>query len=208
MRIIGIIPARGGSKGIPRKNLKEIAGKPLIAWTIMAAKNSELLDDFFVSTEDEEIAYVSRWNGAPVIDRPSELAGDDVSVLSVLSHAAKETKADYVVLLQPTSPIRDHGLIDDCIREFLGKKADSLATGFICNYKPYGTEKAPTRQLIKGFFYDDGNVYVLKSGLVHRGLKIGHKAVKKIISKEQNLEIDDETDFFIAEKVLEKRMKE
>lgn len=206
MNIVGIIPARGGSKGIPRKNLKLIAGKPLIVWSIESAKKSKLLNDFFVSTEDEEISRVAKRSGAKVINRPARLATDEASVLSVLHHAAKKTKADAILLLQPTSPIRGKSLIDDCIKEFINAKADSLATGFMCKYIPYGTKtKTFRRQDYKGFFYDDGNIYILKKDLLEQELKKGKKALEVIISKEENFEIDDETDLFIAGKILERR---
>ena len=112
--ILGITPARGGSKGIPRKNIKEIAGKPLIAWTIEAAKKSKLLDKHLVSTEDDEIASVSRKYGSDVICRPMELATDEASTLSVLQHAIKNIPLNkgglrglcfFWAILQPPSPL-------------------------------------------------------------------------------------------------------
>ncbi len=85
--IIAIIPARGGSKGIPRKNIKLLAGKPLIAWTIEAALRSKCLDRVFVSTEDEEIAKISKEWGAEIIKRPKKLSGDKTSMLPVVDHS-------------------------------------------------------------------------------------------------------------------------
>jgi N-acylneuraminate cytidylyltransferase len=139
--ILGITPARGGSKGIPRKNIKEIAGKPLISWTIEAAKNSRLLDKYIVSTEDEEIAGVLKKYGAEVLSRPPEFATDEASTLCVLQHVVQNIACDIVVLLQATSPIRREGLIDECIKEFLDNGYDSLATGFICKYVEYVCNK-------------------------------------------------------------------
>lgn len=199
--ILGITPARGGSKGIPRKNIKIIAGKPLIAWTIEAAQNSKLLDRYIVSTEDKEIATVSRKYGAEVLDRPVELATDEAPTISVLQHAIKYIPCDIVVLLQATSPIRSSGLVDECIRKFIDNEYDSLATGFICKYVEYGKNEV-RRQDIKGFFYDDGNVYVIKADLIKRGDRYGKKIGKKIISKWENVDIDDEIDFWIADKIL------
>jgi len=150
--ILAITPARGGSKGIPRKNLRPLCGEPLIAWTIKAAKASRLVDRYVVSTEDGEIAETARRYGAEVIDRPKELAGDEVPTLPVLQHALTQQAADTVVVLQATSPIRDPDLIDRCIERFRGTDADSLATGFICKYTEYGTNHMP-RQQIDAFFY-------------------------------------------------------
>lgn len=201
---LGIIPARGGSKGIPRKNIKNIAGKPLIAWTIESAKRSKLLDRLVVSTEDSEIAVISKEYGAEVVDRPAELAADDATTLTVLQHVLTKIDADVVVLLQPTSPIRDEGLIDDGITRFKEFGADNLATGFICKFKEYGSY-TQRRQELEGFFYDDGNVYVVKSDLIKKGTLFADKAERMEISREQNIEIDDEFEFWMAEQILKKR---
>jgi CMP-N-acetylneuraminic acid synthetase len=204
IRFLGIIPARGGSKGIPRKNIKMIAGKPLIAWSIEAAKNSKLLDRFVVSTEDREIAEISRKFKAEVIDRPKRLATDRATTLSVLQHVLGKIEAEAVVILQPTSPIRSKGLIDSCIRKFIKSKADNLATGFICKFMEYGTY-SKRRQDLKGFFYDDGNAYVIKSEYVKNSKLLGKKVERVLTSREENVEIDDEFDFWLAEQILLKR---
>ncbi len=199
--ILGITPARGASKGIPGKNIKEIAGKPLIAWTIEAAKKSKLLDRYIVSTEDEEIARIAKNYNAEVLDRPAELAGDKVSTLSVLQHAVQAIPCSTVVLLQATSPIRGENLIDDCIREFQDRKYDSLATGFFCKYTEYGKDSL-RRQEIEGFFYDDGNVYVINAGLIRKGERFGKNIGKKLTSRRENVDIDDEFDFWMAGQIL------
>lgn len=203
--ILGIIPARGGSKGVLRKNIKIIAGKPLIAWTIEAAKQSKLLNRFVVSTEDTEIGEISKKCGAEVIKRPAELATDEASAISVLQHVLSVIDADTVVLLQPTSPIRDESLIDTCIKKFRETDADNLATGFICKFMEYGSCISVRRQELKGFFYDDGNVYVIKSELIKRGKMFGEKVERVLISREQNIDIDDEFNFWLAEQILLKR---
>ena len=205
--ILGITPARGGSKGVLNKNIREICGKPLIAWTIEAAKKSKLLDRYVVSTEDREIAEISRQCGAEVIDRPPKLATDEATGLPVLQHALKKIDADVVVLLQCTSPVRDDGLIDYCIRRFLETKADSLATGFICNLYEWGTYSA-RRQDLTGFFHDDGNVYVIKGELIKEGTLWGKKMERVLIDKDQNSEIDDEFDLWLNEQILRKRIIE
>jgi N-acylneuraminate cytidylyltransferase len=121
--ILALIPARGGSKGIPRKNIRNFAGWPLIAWSIAAAKQSELVTRVIVSTDDEEIAAVARENGAetPFL-RPAEFAQDNSTDLPVFEHALKWLeemegyKPDIVVQLRPTSPIRPCGMVDDAVR--------------------------------------------------------------------------------------------
>jgi CMP-N-acetylneuraminic acid synthetase len=204
--ILGIIPARGGSKRIPKKNIKLICGKPLIAWTIEAAKRSKLLDKFVISTEDEEIAAISRKFGAEVLNRPLELATDEATTTSVVQNVLKKIDADIVVLLQPTSPIRDPNLIDYCIRRFIDTGADSLATGFTFDCRNYSTCELYGIKL-KDFFCDDGNIYVWKADLIRKGEKIGKKFEKVPLDKEQNMEIDDEFDFWLAEQVLKKRLR-
>jgi len=205
--ILGITPARGGSKGIPKKNIKEICGKPLIAWTIEAAKKSKLLDRYVVSTEDREITRIARKYSAEVIDRPKELARDEIPTLPVLQDVLKKINADTVVWLQCTSPVRDDGLIDDCIKRFLDSGADSLATGFICKLYEWG-KYDQVRQNLKAFFHDDGNIYVMKADLIKKGTPWGKKMEKVIISKEQNFEIEDEFDFWLNEQILKKRLSE
>lgn len=200
--ILGITPARAGSKGIPRKNIKTIAGKPLLAWTIEAAKKSKLIDRYIVSTEDKEIAGIAEKYGAEALDRPSGLARDETSTLAVLQHVVEQIPCNIAVLLQTTSPVRGPGLIDECIKEFIDNGCDSLATGFMCRYIEYGKNNL-RRQDIGGFFYDDGNVCVIKANLIKKGDRFGKKIGKKIISRWENVEIDDDFDFWLAEKILQ-----
>ncbi len=203
---LAVIPARGGSKGIPRKNIKMMAGRPLIAWTIEAAKQSRLLDRFVVSTEDKEIAVVARRYGAEVIHRPASLATDTATTLSVLQQVLTQIDAENIVLLQPTSPVRNQGLIDHCIKKFEKTKADNLGTGFVCKFMAYGTY-TQRRQDLKGFFYDDGNVYVIKSELIKKGAMFGEKVAHYETTREENMEIDDTFDFWLNEQILRKRKK-
>lgn len=207
---LAIIPARGGSKGIPRKNIKMIAGKPLIVWTIEAAQKSRQISRFVVSTEDSEIARISKEAGAEVIDRPERLASDEATTLSVLQHALSIINADIVVVLQPTSPIREKGLIDSCIERFKKCDLDNLATGFFCKFREYAPHNIQRRQDIQGFFYDDGNVYVIKADLIKEGKIFGDKVGRFETTREQNIEIDEPFDFWLAEQVLLKKqlMKE
>jgi YrbI family 3-deoxy-D-manno-octulosonate 8-phosphate phosphatase len=204
--ILGVIPARGGSKGVPRKNIRTIMGKPLIAWSIEAATASKHLDDFVVSTDDAEIAAISRAYGAKVIDRPRALATDEATTVSALQHVLSVRPADAVVVLQPTSPIRDAGLIDACVERFRKTRPDNLATGFLCKFREYGTYDNLRRQDLKGFFYDDGNVYVLKKELIKAGRWTGRRIERFMIEGAQNHEIDTEDDFLVVERLLELRL--
>ncbi len=205
--ILGLIPARGGSKGVPGKNIKEIYGKPLIVWTIERAIESKRLDKVLVSTDSEEIAKIAMEAGAEVQMRPEKLATDDASTLDVMKYVLSLIPAETMVLLQPTSPYREKGRIDECIECFLESNSDSLATGYMCDKKEYGTNSLP-RQKIKGFFYDDGSIYVIKSENIMNGDRYGEKIYPMYTTRYENAEIDDEYDFWILEKTLEKMDKE
>ena len=202
--VLGVTPARGGSKGISRKNVRPCFGRPLIAWTIEAALRASALDRYVVSTEDAEIAAVSRSLGAEVMTRPAGLALDESTTLSVLQQVQSQCQADFIVLLQATSPVRDAGLIDRCVRQLIESGADSLATGFICKLIEYGVEHR--RQDVPGFFYDDGNVYVYRGDLIQKGTPVGRRVERVLLDREQNVEVDDEFDLWLAEKVLERRV--
>ena len=201
--ILGLIPARGGSKGVPGKNIKEIYGKPLIGWTIERALESDRLDRVIVSTDSDAIAKVAESFGAKVLMRPAELATDTASTQDVMVHTLSVYPADTMVLLQPTSPYREKGLIDRCIEAFEKDGYDSLATGFMCDYKEYGSNTLP-RQQIEGFFYDDGSVYVIKATNILAGDRYGNKIGHFFTDRYQNAEIDDEYDLWLLDEILKK----
>ena len=206
---LGIIPARGGSKGIPRKNVKPLAWHPLLAWTIKAATEAALLDRFVVSTEDAEIAEVARLYGAEVAKRPAELAKDDTTTRDVLAHTVREIgrPETVVVLLQCTSPVRSYGLIDRTISAFLAGDYDSMSTGGVqLQYPPHGVEHR--RQDVKTVFINDGSGIVLKAANLELGTLFGQKAGTMITTREENVDIDEGFDFWLAEKILEKYLNE
>lgn len=206
MFILGVIPARGGSKGIPGKNIKKLFDRPLIAWSIESAKKSKLLNKFIVSTEDNEIKSVAESYGAEVLTRPVELAEDETLMMDVLHDVMSKIKCDILVLLPPTSPVRDDNLIDDCIKEFINKDADSLATGYLGKYAEYG-ELAFRRQDIQEKFYDDSNIYIFKTDILKKRERFGDKSIRKIIDREQNVDINEPFDFWLAEQIIKKRVE-
>lgn len=132
MRTIAIIPARGGSKGIPGKNIIDFCGHPLLAWTIAAARRSEFLHGVYVSTDDDAIASVSRSYGAQVVARPADLAGDTATSESALTHvldvlaASNEDEPECVLFLQPTSPLRQSRELTEAYATFVADGYDSL----------------------------------------------------------------------------------
>ncbi|TWT98636.1 acylneuraminate cytidylyltransferase family protein [Stieleria varia] len=190
MKVLGVIPARGGSKGIPRKNLADVCGRPLIAWTIEQALAAESLDSVVLSTDDPEIADVGRRLGVEVpFLRPDELAQDSTPTIDVLVHLCqalqKDAKVyDAICLLQPTSPQRPGNLIDQCIERFSRSDADSLITvvrvphqhnphwvywmneGQSMELSTGGVEPIPRRQLLPDAFIRDGRVYLTKTQVI------------------------------------------
>ena len=211
--IVGLIPARGGSKRIHRKNLYLLDGIPLINHTILSAKQSKHLTYIFVSTEDDEIAETSKLCGAEIIKRPARLATDTASSIDVLKHAIlyiqkKGLKIDALVLLQPTSPLRTFENIDKSIELFLKEDVDSVITVTPFDFKLGGLvnlsqsndlnfkftkEKFTRMQDTEELYWIDGCVYVNKPDFLLKSKELCFnkddcKAI--IISKNNSLEID------------------
>lgn len=227
-KVLGIITARGGSKGIPRKNIKELGGKPLIAYTIQAVKESKLMTHCIVSTDDEEIAEVCRKWGAEVpFLRPAELALDTTKHLPVLQHAVQfmEQKLgiqfDYVVNLQPTSPFRLAEDIDGTIQMLIDTNADSaLSMVEVDENHPIKMKKiidgkilpfsipepeGMRRQDFPPAYKRSGAVYVLqRNNLMEKNIQYGENLVAYIVPKERSIDIDDELDWIKAEYMIKK----
>ena len=128
-RILGIIPARGGSKGVPRKNIRDVGGKPLIAWTIEEARQSRYIHRLVVSSDDDEILAVAKRYGCETLKRPAELARDDTPAYDVIAHAVQHDRScTHIVLLQPTSPLRTREDIDRCIETCLERNAPACVS--------------------------------------------------------------------------------
>lgn len=132
-RVVAIIPARGGSTSVPRKNIRSLGGKPLVAWSIEVARSVEAIDQVVVSTDSEAIAEAARQHGASVARRPAELATDDALVIDAVRHHLSDWKAEgraagVVVLLEPTCPLRQPGDVAACLRRLAREDVDSVAT--------------------------------------------------------------------------------
>lgn len=219
--VLAVIPARGGSKGVPRKNIRLVAGKPLIAWTIETAQQSAYLDRIVVSTEDEEIADVARQYGAEVpFLRPQELAQDDTPGIEPVLHTVECLLGyDFVVLLQPTSPLRTAGDIDRCIEVCVERGALACVSVTPADKPPqwmYVLDQAfrlqpivPQEQFISRR-QDAPDIYVL-NGAVYVAQTEWLKASRSFLTettaayvmpKERSLDIDSELDFLIAAELL------
>jgi CMP-N-acetylneuraminic acid synthetase len=225
MRFLGVIPARGGSKGVPGKNIRPLAGKPLIAWTIEAAQASAALDRLVVSTDDDAIAGVARRCGAEVRMRPARLAGDDTPTRPVLEHVAKELEGegdvfDAVVTLQPTSPLRlPHHIHEACSQFAADPGADSLvsciavphifnpvsvmkrnAQGYLENF--LGGDTITRRQDKPEVFARNGAaVYITRRDRVCDYV-FGGKLLCYLMDEKHSLDIDTLADFAMADQIL------
>jgi len=184
MIILGVIPARGGSKRLPGKNLRRLAGRSLLELAIQGAFDSKRLSTFVVSTDDRAIAAEARGLGATVIDRPKELAQDTTPMVEVFQHVAARYKADYYVCLQPTSPFREPSLIDDMIQAVQGSGADSGLTVF---------EGEPT-----------GEVYVTTPAVLALGRLLGPGCID-LLRLGNPVNIDTEYDWVLAERWAARR---
>lgn len=227
MRVLGLIPARGGSRGVPRKNVRLLGGKALIAYTIEAARDAHHIDRVVVSTEDEEIAAVARSLGAEVpFERPSELARDETPMLPVIAHAIETVAAtgwapDAVCLLQPTYPFRRATEIDACIEKLEATGADcvisvhrvphSFNPHWVYFKNPDGslriatgeTDPIPRRQELPPAFHRSGSVYVSRTNVVteHRSL-YGERVVGHEASADSSCNIDTLHDWAEAEALI------
>lgn len=221
MDTIGIIPARGGSKGIPKKNITPFIGAPLIVHTIRQALQSDRLDEVFVSTDDEEIANTSRGAGATVIDRPSEIAGDRDPTEDALIHALdvldeEGFNPDIVVLLQCTSPLRRDNDIDNATAMVAEGKYDSVLSAcedhsFYWNPSDnsadpinYDPKSRSMRQEIDSWYRENGSIYVMTTELLREeccrlGGAIGIYEMPKILS----FEIDEPDDLVLLENIAQ-----
>jgi CMP-N,N'-diacetyllegionaminic acid synthase len=220
-RVLAIIPARGGSKGLLRKNLRKIGGVPLIGHSIQAALLSRSIDEVVVSTEDSEIAAIARSFGVTVIDRPACLATDTVQNTDVVRHALESAGGPYshVTLLQPTSPLRRASHIDDCLKPLINGKARSVMTVTAVEHHPgkalflnASNEVSPftttsdmeaRRQDLPVVYRQNGAVYALAvSDFLSENKFILAPCRASIMPQNCSIDIDSEFDLLLAENLL------
>ena len=223
MKCIAVIPARGGSKRIPRKNVLPIGGKPLIAWTIEAALDCENIDHVFVSTEDAEIARVSRHYGAEIIPRPVELALDTAASEPVLLHALDwllevcNINPEYLAMLQCTSPLRGADVIERAIDKIIELDCDAVVgvhptidyyfsgalegDRFMVDYDPL--ERLRTQDIARQY-RENGSVYVTRSAFLRQtGCRMGGDTRGVVMTPKEGLDIDNHHDLAVAQHHLD-----
>lgn len=227
LHVVALIPARGGSKSVPLKNLHPLGGRPLLAWPVETALATTEIDRVIVSTDDERIAQAAEGFGASVYRRPAELATDAALVIDTIRNLRDELRdegnpADIMVLLEATSPLRSPGLVSRCIRRLIDENLDSLATFHDASINPERTwriESGLPRPFIEGAipwkprqeltpaYQLNGAVYVFRpDGLPENGpnLLYGRMGAETIPADEA-VDIDDLKDFVIANALLESR---
>lgn len=220
--VLAIIPARGGSKGLPRKNIRKLAGKPLIGWTIEEAKKSRYIDRLILSSEDSEIIEVAKALGCEVpFVRPAELARDNTPGIDPVLHAINTLTEQYhyVILLQPTSPLRRVEDIDGCLEHCLKARAPACVTVAPPDKSPYWMyvvnqtgrlqpliKQVPTftcRQDLPRVYAINGAVYAARCNwLLKNKTFITDETVAYIMLKERSLDVDTEFDFKLCQFLL------
>lgn len=216
---VAIIPARGGSKGIPRKNIRLLDGKPLISYVINAAKNSKYIDVVVVSTDDEEIRLTAEKYGVEVLKRPDELANDEVPLDPVIYYALKKLESDgldieNVATIQPTSPLLKAETIDKVFEKLITENRDTVLTAIDDRhlswsyengeYKPNYSERK-NRQYLPSEYRETGAVLVSRRRVINEFSRIGRNVTLFEVSKEESIDIDSPTDWWVAEKLLKQK---
>jgi len=220
---LAIIPARGGSKRLPRKNILDLYGKPLIAWSIEAGLKSKYIDKVLVTSDDTEILDISKKFGAKTIKRPDALASDTSTTFDAIKHTIDNLeKYDYVVLLQPTSPLRDKKHIDEAIELLKSKNADAVVSVCEMDYSPLWSNTLDDNLSMKGFLKDEvlnkrsqdlekyyrinGAIYICKTDklLENEGFFLKENIFAYKMDRQNSIDIDEEVDFKIAEILMSK----
>ena len=212
MKTIAIIPARGGSKRLPGKNIKLLGGIPLIAHSILYAKEHDFINAVYVSTDDTTIKEVALQFGALVIDRPHEISGDLEPTVSALKHVLEsiDGAVENVVLLQATNPLRPQNLLQEAFTIFQEQQFDSLFTvsrshhklGKITNHKfiPYNYEVGQRSQDLEPLYYENGLLYITKASLILNNEIITKDAFPLEVNHPfATIDIDTQEDFDYAE---------
>lgn len=217
-KTIAIIPARGGSKRLPNKNILSLGNYPLLVHSILFAQaNSEIIDEIYVSTDDEKIKAITLQFGAKVIDRPEAISGDLEPTITTLQHVLQSLneEVDNVVLLQPTNPLRPENLLKECFEKFQEMQSDSLFTvsqnhhklGTITNdrFVPFNYEIGQRSQDLEPLYFENGLLYISKAKSILDNKIITENAFPYLVNHIfANVDIDTREDFEFAEYLYNK----
>ena len=220
-RFLIILPARGGSKGVPRKNLRAVGGLPLVEWSIHSGQESNHSKTVVVSTDDDEIAHIATSAGALVVFRPAHLATDtsqtELTIAHVLDVVTDADSYSHIVLLQPTAPIRRVGLVDQAIEKMMNECSDSLVgvvesspfiwKGSTTNATPqYDVAQRPMRQSFAASdlsYRETGNIYITTVDAFRKsGCRVSSKTSLFVLNTTEGLDIDTEFDIELADTFL------
>ncbi|AXH13456.1 acylneuraminate cytidylyltransferase family protein [Halarcobacter bivalviorum] len=224
---LSIIPARGGSKRLPRKNILKILDKPLIAYSIEAGLNSKYIDKLIVSSDDDEILSISKDYGAEIIKRPANLAEDTTTTFDTLKHVVENISEEYeyIVLLQATSPLRKSSHIDEAIKLLEEKKADAIISVCEMEHSPLWSNTLPSDNNMKLFLKDEiknkrsqdlekyyrlnGAIYICRTDkfLENKGFFLEENIYAYIMDRKDSIDIDEEIDFIIASEFIKKSIR-
>jgi CMP-N,N'-diacetyllegionaminic acid synthase len=218
---LAIIPARGGSKRLPRKNVLDLRGKPLIVWSIEAGLQSQYIDKVVVSSDDDEILAISEKFGVNIIKRPDELASDISTTFDAIKHTIDSLeKYDYIVLLQPTSPLRDSKHIDESIELLESKNADAVVSVCEMDHSPLWSNTLDDSLSMKDFLRDEvlnkrsqdlekyyrlnGAICICKTDklLEEKSFMLKQSIFAYLMDRKSSIDIDEEIDFKIAEVLI------
>lgn len=220
MQILAVIPARGGSKGIPKKNIRLMYGKPLISYSINNAKNSHYITDVFVTTDSDEIAEVAEEYGAEVIKRDESLSSDLVTLDPVIYHAKncvekiKNKKYDVVVTLQPTSPLLKVATLDNAIEYFIKGNFDTVISVINKPHLSWGEKEnkivplykeRKNRQELPPQYFETGAFLIAKSDAVKINTRIGENVSVFEVPEEESIDIDDKNDWLLTENIMKRK---
>lgn len=214
-KTIAIIPARGGSKRLPGKNVLPLAGKPLLAHSIEFAKKHSFINEIYVSTDDDEIKKVALEYDAKVIDRPVTISGDFEPTITALQHVLEvvNEKVENVVLLQATNPLRPKFLLDEAFELFEKNNLESLFTvsrdehklGKIVDSKfvPFNYQQGQRSQDLEPLYFENGLLYIAKADLIYEGVLMNENSFPMLVNHPfSKVDIDTREDFFYAEYLL------
>ncbi|MBA1433205.1 MAG: acylneuraminate cytidylyltransferase family protein [Epsilonproteobacteria bacterium] len=225
---LAVVPARGGSKRLPKKNILDLAGKPLIAWSIEAGLQSKYIDKVLVTSDDTTILKIAKKYGADTLQRPQELASDTTSSIDVIIHTInnQNNRYDFTVLLQPTSPLRSSQDIDEAIELLIQKKADGVISVCQMEHSPLWANTLPENNSMQNFLRPEiknkrsqelhsyyrlnGAIYIVntKKALLEKSLFLSNNIYAYKMPQNRSIDIDTQLDFDFANYIKIRKLYE